>query len=230
MTTITAKIIEQGNGLPRDGETVYDNDTETLYRVLTTGAIFTGDVRGNYVHAQLEETGDDVIDLTDAEFAEVSDALVIDVRHEMTDDERAALIEVAQIDARGAIFEGATAPWGDAETVGDYGQWREDPKLIDLVNAMNDSTTLRREALTVYDRAFRAVIDECAPRKWTLTIEGEGEHPDTIVGDAEAAEGMADELAAEGDYDLEPGEETIVKYHLTNGLGERIDSSVVIVG
>ncbi len=230
MTTITAKIIEQGNGLPRDGEIVYDNDTETLYRVISTGAIFTGDVRGNYVHARLEETGDDVTDLTDAEFAEVSDALVCDVCHEMTDDERAALIKAAQMDARAAIVEGATAPWGDGETIGDFGDLREVSGLGDLVTAMTAHPSLRRAALDIYDTAFRAAIDESAPRKWTLTIEGEGEHPDTIVGDAKAAEAQADELASDGDYDLEPGEETTVKYHLINGLGERIDSSVVIVG
>lgn len=148
MTTITAILIEQGNGLPRDGETVYDNDTETLYRVLSTGAIFTGDARGNYVHAQLEETGDDVTDLTDAEFAEVSDALVIDVRRE---------------------------------------------------------------------------------EEWTLTVHGEGEHPETITGDDRAATRAAAKLIAKGDYDLGAGEEVEIAYHLTSG-DRRIDGSVVVKG
>lgn len=148
MTTITAKIIEQGNGLPRDGETVYDNDTETLYRVISAGAIFTGDARGNYVHAQLEETGDDVTDLTDAEFAEVSDALVIDVRRE---------------------------------------------------------------------------------EEWTLTVHGEGEHPETITGDDRAATRAAAKLIAKGDYDLDAGEEVEITYHLTSE-DRRIDGSVTITG
>jgi hypothetical protein len=65
----------------------------------------------------------------------------------------------AEKDAVTAVAEGATAPWGDGETLPDASAWAlyrdlginaEDRGLIDEVGVL-------------YDRAFRAAIDELAP-------------------------------------------------------------------
>lgn len=63
--TTTATIIEQGNGFPSAGDYVMTSDSQ-LYTVVSMGRIQTGDPRGNYVTAELEEywgddPGDDAI-------------------------------------------------------------------------------------------------------------------------------------------------------------------------
>lgn len=66
MATIKAKLVEQGNGLPANGELVYHNDTDTLYRVQRSSGIHTDDCRGNYVYADLEKDDDTI--LTEKEY------------------------------------------------------------------------------------------------------------------------------------------------------------------
>jgi xanthine/CO dehydrogenase XdhC/CoxF family maturation factor len=54
---------------------------------------------------------------------------------------------------------------------------------------------------------------------WTLTIEGEGEHSETLDGHQPEWRAIewAEKLIRAGDYDLEPGETTTVRYHLRRG-------------
>jgi hypothetical protein len=53
---------------------------------------------------------------------------------------------------------------------------------------------------------------------WTLTIEGEGEHPGSLAkGDEARAIKWAEKLIRRGDYDLAPGEITTVRYSLRRG-------------
>lgn len=55
-------------------------------------------------------------------------------------------------------------------------------------------------------------------RSWTLTIEGEGAHPEEIQLASEAmAIEWAERLIRVGDYDLAEGEATTVRYHLRSG-------------
>lgn len=54
MGVITAKIIEQGNGLPSEGD--YCSGDGQLYEIVSTyGAIHTDDSRGNYVWGKVVE-------------------------------------------------------------------------------------------------------------------------------------------------------------------------------
>lgn len=57
------------------------------------------------------------------------------------------------------------------------------------------------------------------PGDWALTIEGEGERPESLSGreDVVAAMSWAERLIRRGDYDLEEGETTTVRYHLRRG-------------
>lgn len=57
--SITAKIIEQGNGFPSVGDILLHNDGRTFRIVETDGRIHTGDRRGNYIFAAVEETVSD---------------------------------------------------------------------------------------------------------------------------------------------------------------------------
>lgn len=65
---------------------------------------------------------------------------------------------------------------------------------------------------------------------WTLTIEGEGEHPGSLrEGDEARAIKWAEKLIRAGDYDLAPGETTTVRYHLRRG-DVQVDRHVEVEG
>jgi hypothetical protein len=66
---------------------------------------------------------------------------------------------------------------------------------------------------------------------WTLTIEGEGEHPESLSGheDEPTAVAWAEKLIRRGDYDLAEGESTTVRYHLRRG-DVQVDRHVEIEG
>jgi hypothetical protein len=68
---------------------------------------------------------------------------------------RRELVEMlATEDARIAIREGATSPWGDGETLPDVADLRSRLTWLDL-----DDSDMRREVARAYDVAFRAAID-----------------------------------------------------------------------
>lgn len=65
----------------------------------------------------------------------------------------------ARRDAAEAVLYGATAPWGDGETI---------PDVRDLLNTLKVDVggrerADRKEIAGVYDLAFRAAIDDLAP-------------------------------------------------------------------
>jgi hypothetical protein len=66
---------------------------------------------------------------------------------------------------------------------------------------------------------------------WTLTIEGEGEHPEELSGreDEPAAIAWAERLIRRGDYDLTEGETTTVRYSLRRGVVQ-VDRHVDVEG
>ena len=70
-----SKLIEQGNGLPDDGELVYHPDTDQLFRVVSTSGIQTDDPRGNYVFAEIEK---DFSDLSEEEYENLTVSVVLD--------------------------------------------------------------------------------------------------------------------------------------------------------
>jgi hypothetical protein len=57
------------------------------------------------------------------------------------------------------------------------------------------------------------------PGNWTLTIEGEGEHPESLPGGEDEAKAItwAERLIRRGDYDLADGDTTTVTYYLRRG-------------
>lgn len=76
-TKIEATIVEAGNGLPGVGALVYDAESNTVYRIVSTnGRIATnGPGCGNSIEATLEEAGDPS-DYSDGEWEAVSDCRV----------------------------------------------------------------------------------------------------------------------------------------------------------
>lgn len=74
-TTITARIIEAGNGLAVAGDEIYGPSTDTVYRIIATrGPIHTGQAgAGNYVWATIEDTGNSAGDLDKDEWDALSD-------------------------------------------------------------------------------------------------------------------------------------------------------------
>lgn len=54
-----AKIFEMGNGFPNVGDTILHNDGRVFRVVETDGRIHTGDNRGNFIFATVEETVSD---------------------------------------------------------------------------------------------------------------------------------------------------------------------------
>jgi|GEM_PF-6996091 len=71
--SITARIYDRGNGLPRVGEHVYHVATDTVYRVARIiGPIHTGAPGdGNHVWAEVEDTGLSASDLSDEEYEDM---------------------------------------------------------------------------------------------------------------------------------------------------------------
>lgn len=57
--SISAKIFEQGGGFPFAGDILWDNEGNVYRLVETDGRIHTGDRRGNYIFAAVEETVSD---------------------------------------------------------------------------------------------------------------------------------------------------------------------------
>ena len=70
---ITARIYERGNGLPAVGDRVYDAVSDTVYHVARIiGPIHTGAPgAGNYVWAEVEDTGLSASDLSDEEYEDI---------------------------------------------------------------------------------------------------------------------------------------------------------------
>lgn len=58
-TEMEAKIIEQGNGFPDVGDIIMHNDGRVFRIVEAGGTIHTGDRRGNFIFATVEETVSD---------------------------------------------------------------------------------------------------------------------------------------------------------------------------
>lgn len=56
--SITAKIIEQGNGFPFAGDILWDNEGNVYRLVETDGRIHTGRAAGNFIYATLEAADD----------------------------------------------------------------------------------------------------------------------------------------------------------------------------
>lgn len=75
--TISATITERGNGLPSIGEYVYDSGSDTVYTVVSMGRIQTGRAAGNWVDAEVEDTGMSASDLTDEEFDDITCSVTI---------------------------------------------------------------------------------------------------------------------------------------------------------
>jgi hypothetical protein len=80
-TTMNAIITEAGNGLPGCGETVYDSDDNTLYRIVTPDAqirIETGrsSGAGNWIEVEVEDVGEPS-DLTEEEWNALPDCGVL---------------------------------------------------------------------------------------------------------------------------------------------------------
>lgn len=99
---------------------------------------------------------------------------------------------------------------------------------------VNDADARSLTAGRLADR-ITASLDAAAAewesqQEWTLTVHGEGEHAESIVGDTSTAKARAEELIAAGDYDLARGETVRVTYHLVSDRGARVDSSVVVEG
>lgn len=80
------------------------------------------------------------------------------MQSKLTQTQIEALEALARADAREAVRHGATAPWGDGETL---------PDARDLPKAFRETVDLeavKREICLAYDRAFRAEIDAVAPK------------------------------------------------------------------
>jgi hypothetical protein len=73
-TTITARLHEQGNGLPSIGELVYDANEGNVYRI--TGWTNHGNIIGNCIDAELEYVGD-ASDISEDEWDSMSDVRVV---------------------------------------------------------------------------------------------------------------------------------------------------------
>lgn len=86
MREITARIVERGNGLSCIGDEIYDQSTDTVYRIIAiNGPIHTGPSgAGNYIWATVEATGNSAGDLDEDEWDALSDCTI-----EMADAERA---------------------------------------------------------------------------------------------------------------------------------------------
>jgi len=80
MTDIISGVIEErGNGLPSVDDYAYDSLTNTVYRIVDIGRIFTGRVgQGNLMHVKLEEYYGDPTDLTEEQFVDIVWALHLD--------------------------------------------------------------------------------------------------------------------------------------------------------
>lgn len=59
MTNLNAKIFEMGNGFPSEGGILMDNAGGVYRLAETDGRIHTGDLRGNFIFATLEESDSD---------------------------------------------------------------------------------------------------------------------------------------------------------------------------
>ncbi len=75
--TIRARITERGNGFPNVGDYVYDSATDTVYTVSSMGRIQTRQYAGNWVDAELEDTGLSASDLTDEEFDDITCSVTV---------------------------------------------------------------------------------------------------------------------------------------------------------
>lgn len=56
---INAKIFEMGNGFPSEGDILMNSDGGVYRLAETDGRIHTGDLRGNFIFAALEESDSD---------------------------------------------------------------------------------------------------------------------------------------------------------------------------
>lgn len=75
-----------------------------------------------------------------------------------------AVVETAKRDAAEAVREGATAPWGDGETLPDVGDLLRVASVRPFRAAIEQDRDLRREVVKMYDVAFRSAIDATAPK------------------------------------------------------------------
>lgn len=72
ITSTTARLIEQGNGFTGCdvGAEVYDGE-DLVVITSCLGCVYTDDSRGNYVVVEVEPADRSVLELSDAEFAEL---------------------------------------------------------------------------------------------------------------------------------------------------------------
>lgn len=75
-----------------------------------------------------------------------------------------AVVETAKQHAAEAVREGATAPWGDGETLPDFRDLRGVKTIRPFFDAIEESYDLRMEVVKAYDVAFREAIDATAPK------------------------------------------------------------------